>query len=57
MVVEAVIPALRRLKQDNGEFKANLGYIAKSFFKNKTSLPLKKTLQDQTTITTTIKHS
>jgi hypothetical protein len=29
-----VIPAFRRQRQENQEFKANLGYIAKPYFKN-----------------------
>jgi hypothetical protein len=30
-----VIPALKKLRQENYEFKASLGYIARACFKNK----------------------
>lgn len=36
MVVHTVIPALERLRQEDGEYKASLGYIFLKLFQNKT---------------------
>lgn len=36
MVVHTVIPALERLRQEDGEYKASLGYKLLKLFQNKT---------------------
>jgi hypothetical protein len=51
MVILPVISALGRLRQEDGKFEANLGYVARSCFKTKKQ---KKQKQTKTAILITI---
>jgi hypothetical protein len=42
MVVTSVIPALRRLRQEDGEFQSSLGYLVKPYLKETKQIYTKK---------------
>jgi hypothetical protein len=46
-----IIPALRRLRQEDHEFKASLGYIARPCLKNKPKEPKPKKLSSLSPVT------